>query len=102
MDWRWVRHLKEVEQWSNGMFKQHRQYFHVGCTMLVANFGPESEARGHPRYAVRNFVSYCYGGDRFLTAAFNLGLGGMKIQTYHFLPEDEQLGVRLVLGRNSI
>ena len=70
--------------------------------MLVSNPGLESEARSHTRYAVRNFVSYCYEDDRFLTAAFNLGLGGMKILTYHFLPKDEQLDVRLVLGRNSI
>ena len=70
--------------------------------MFVSSSGPESEARSHPRYAVRNFVSYCYQDDRFLTAALNLGLGGAKIQTYHYLPEDEQLDIRLVLGRNSV
>jgi len=70
--------------------------------VLVSNSGPEKEARSHPRYAVRNFVSYCYGNDRFLTATFDLGLGGMKIQTYHFLPEDEELDIRLVLGPNSV
>jgi PAS domain S-box-containing protein len=70
--------------------------------MVTSHFGPESEARSHPRYAVHNFVSYCYECDRFLTVALNLGLGGLKIQTYHFLPKEEQLDLRLVLGRNSI
>lgn len=70
--------------------------------MLMSNLSSESEARSHQRHAVHNFVSYRYGGNRFLTVALNLGVDGIRIFTYHFLPKEEQLDIQLVLGRNSI
>ena len=70
--------------------------------MLRSGFGPESEARRYPRYPVRRLACYSYGGKRFLTVTVNLGLGGMMVDLSHYLPEDEQMDIQLVLGRHSI
>ncbi len=70
--------------------------------MFESSFGPESEARRYPRYPVRRLASYSYGGKRFLTVTINLGLGGMMVDLSHYLPENEQMDIQLVLGRNSI
>jgi hypothetical protein len=70
--------------------------------MLERSFGPESEARRHPRYPVRRLACYSYEGKRFLTVTINLGLGGMMADISHYLPENEQISLQLVLGRKSI
>jgi hypothetical protein len=70
--------------------------------MLVSSSGPESEARSHPRYSVHKLASYNYRGKRFLTVTLNLGLGGMMVDTPHYLSEDEELDIQLALQRNSI
>ncbi|MDI7261604.1 MAG: ATP-binding protein [Thermodesulfobacteriota bacterium] len=70
--------------------------------MVASSSGPESEARSHPRYVIRKPVSYYYGGKRFLTLTLNLGLGGMKVETRHYLPENEQLDIHMDLWPNSI
>lgn len=58
--------------------------------------------RGHRRHSVHRIASYRHGGKRFLTVTLDLGLGGMKIRTHHYLPEGEHLDFRLVLGSESI
>jgi hypothetical protein len=58
--------------------------------------------RRYPRFLVQKIVSYCHGGQWFMTLTLDLGLGGMKIETYTRLPEDERLDIELVLGRDSI
>jgi len=70
--------------------------------MLVSSFNPESEARSHPRYSVRKLAAYNYRGKRFLTVTLNLGLGGMMVDTTHYLPGDEDLDIQLALERNCI
>lgn len=59
------------------------------------------QRRNHPRYPVRKIASYRYGDKQFLTLTLDLGLGGMKINTCFFLPEEENLNFKLVLGTNS-
>ena len=70
--------------------------------MGVSSSNPESEARRHPRYAVHKPISYLYEGKRFLALTLNLGLGGTRIETRHYLPEDEPLDIHIDLGPNSI
>jgi len=59
-------------------------------------------ARSHPRYRVQKIASYQYGGKQFLTLTQDLGLGGMKINTHDYLPENEHLSFNLVLRESSI
>ncbi|NIQ38955.1 MAG: hypothetical protein GTN81_10250 [Proteobacteria bacterium] len=58
--------------------------------------------RRYPRFLVQKIVSYCHGGQWFMTLTLDLGLGGMKIETYKRLPENERVEIKLVLGRDSI
>lgn len=58
--------------------------------------------KDHPRRPVRKIASYHYGGKRFLTLTLDLGLGGMKIKTHHYLPEGDDMNFKLVLGNSSI
>ncbi len=64
--------------------------------------GPNADARAHPRYAIRALVAYHYAGKRFIGITSNLALGGMKIETSHYLPNGEELEMQVVLGRKSI
>ena len=70
--------------------------------MEVSSFGPERELRRHPRYPVRRLACYNYGDKRFLTVTINLGMGGMMLDISHYVPENEEMDIQLVLGRNSI
>lgn len=70
--------------------------------MFASNFGLEREARRYPRYPTRRLASYSYEGKRYLTVTINLGLGGMMADLSHYLPENEQMDIQLVLGRRSI
>jgi hypothetical protein len=58
--------------------------------------------RSHPRYPVQKIVSYHFEGKNFLTLTLDLGLGGMKIKTHSYIPGDERLTSKLVLGQGSI
>lgn len=58
--------------------------------------------RGCKRYPVHKIASYHHEGKRFLTVTMDLGLGGMRIKTHHYLPEGEHLDFKLVLGSDFV
>jgi len=58
--------------------------------------------RRHPRYTIRRITSYSYVDKRFLTLTLDLGLGGMKIKSHCYLPNDEHLNFKLILKDNPI
>jgi len=64
--------------------------------------GSFQEARTDPRFSVRKPITYYYGGKRLLTLTLNLGLGGTKVETFHYLPEHEELDLHLDLETNGI
>lgn len=70
--------------------------------MPASSSGSGSEARNHPRYAIRKIASYSYAGKRFLTLTMDLGLDGMRIETSEHLSKGASLDIQLVLGRKSI
>ena len=59
-------------------------------------------ARNHQRFSARRICSYLHKGKRFLTLTVNLGLGGMKIETGHYLQKDDLLDIQLIVDNKSI
>ncbi len=60
------------------------------------------EARNHQRFTARRICSYLHRGKRFLTMTVNIGLGGMKIETGHYLQKDDLLDIQIILDDKSI